>query len=237
MTTAAGAKTLAAGAKILHYQMDESDKPLIELAPQHLFKYDGPLDVVVDIGAHVGTFALPAAEKGAIVYAVEPSPINFAMLLENIDRNGFSDKVHPINLAVARTGFEKRILRFCAGAGSGQRSLAFSEAYPKESVVMTVSLKDLLKSVFDTHGRIDYVKVDIEGAEWELLDDSDTELKELIGRVNHWEVSLHPLSNNVFFDTSQAEAFAAAFGGIDYGLRMKTFMNSCGINDNQMVLG
>jgi FkbM family methyltransferase len=224
------------GMNTLQFQIGNNDRPLIDLAPQYLNKYTGPLDVVLDIGAHVGTFALPAAQRGAVVYAVEASPINFPMLVENIDLNGFSDRIHPMNLAVANIGFEKRTLRFVGGGGTGQRSLAFSDAYPEECTVMTVSLKDLLQSVLNTHDKIDYVKVDIEGAEWELLDDNNRELKEAIGRVNHWEVSIHPLDNNSFFGPELAAKFALDFGGLSYGLRMKTFLNSCGIPDNRMVI-
>lgn len=212
--------------RAIHYTMDEHDKFLIKQAPEHLHKYSGPLDIVVDIGAHVGCFSLAAAEKGAEVYAIEPSPINHRMLLINIDENGFSDRIHPINLAVARVGFEKRVMRFVGGSGTGQRSLAYSNAFPQESTVMTIDLKHLLDSIFKVHGKIDYVKVDIEGAEWELLDDDDKELKDLIGRVGHWEVSMHPLNNKNYFEGKE----------MDYSLRMTTFMRSCGVPDNHMVL-
>ncbi len=52
---------------------------------------------VVDIGAHIGYFSLLAAslvrEKGS-VFAFEPEPRNYALLVRNIELNGFK-KCNP----------------------------------------------------------------------------------------------------------------------------------------------
>jgi GT2 family glycosyltransferase/tetratricopeptide (TPR) repeat protein/SAM-dependent methyltransferase len=49
-------------------------------------RLDRPPDVVVDIGAHIGTFAVLAAESwpGARVIACEPDPDNFGLLEQNL---------------------------------------------------------------------------------------------------------------------------------------------------------
>jgi tRNA G37 N-methylase Trm5 len=58
-------------------------------------------DVVVDIGAHVGLFSILIAKShpGVRVIAVEPDPVNFRNLCENVARNNVSNIVTE-NLAV-----------------------------------------------------------------------------------------------------------------------------------------
>src|SRR2546425_12491088 len=50
-------------------------------------------DVVVDVGAHLGRYALRAATKASKVIAVEPDPSNFSLLERNVRMNGFSNVV------------------------------------------------------------------------------------------------------------------------------------------------
>src|SRR3989454_6946012 len=50
-------------------------------------------DVVVDVGAHIGRYALRAATKASKVIAVEPDPSNFSLLERNVRMNGFSNVV------------------------------------------------------------------------------------------------------------------------------------------------
>jgi predicted RNA methylase len=39
--------------------------------------------VFLDVGAHIGGFAIAAAERGARVWCFEPGPENFGLLMEN----------------------------------------------------------------------------------------------------------------------------------------------------------
>src|SRR3989442_15616083 len=50
-------------------------------------------DVVVDVGAHIGRYALRAAARGSKVIAGEPDPSNFSLLQRNFRPNGFSNVV------------------------------------------------------------------------------------------------------------------------------------------------
>ena len=51
---------------------------------------------IIDIGAHIGLYALFAADASpkAQIYAFEPESENFALLQKNIDNNHLSDRVH-----------------------------------------------------------------------------------------------------------------------------------------------
>jgi len=50
---------------------------------------------VVDMFAGIGYFTLPMARAGAEVSAIERNPVSFRFLLENVRRNGVTDRVHP----------------------------------------------------------------------------------------------------------------------------------------------
>ncbi len=48
-----------------------------------------PGDLFLDVGANVGSYTIWAGELGAEVIALEPAPDTYALLLENIDLNGY----------------------------------------------------------------------------------------------------------------------------------------------------
>ena len=52
-----------------------------------------PNDVVMDVGANVGIFTVPIAQKVKGVYACELDPLNVAILKENIVLNAVHDRV------------------------------------------------------------------------------------------------------------------------------------------------
>jgi len=67
---------------------------------------EGAHGVLYDIGANVGGYSLIAADSNPdlIVYAFEPAFHNFYALVQNIVKNGFADRIHPMCMAVAEKG-------------------------------------------------------------------------------------------------------------------------------------
>ncbi|PSQ41631.1 FkbM family methyltransferase [Halobacteriales archaeon SW_12_71_31] len=57
---------------------------------------------VIDVGAHVGEYAVPLALGGRHVHAVEPNPVAVGRLERNRRRNGVDLAVHPIGLGERR---------------------------------------------------------------------------------------------------------------------------------------
>lgn len=69
-----------------------------------LEKNFGEKDVLVDIGANVGAYSLVAAKiggKNSLVYAFEPSFLNFYCLSKNILINELSEKIYPFQISLA----------------------------------------------------------------------------------------------------------------------------------------
>jgi FkbM family methyltransferase len=78
-----------------------------------------PGDVLVDVGANVGVYSLCAARfRGARVFAFEPESQNYAVLNENIYRNGLHDSVTAYCVALSdETGYRPLYLsEFQAGS-------------------------------------------------------------------------------------------------------------------------
>jgi|GraSoi_2013_60cm_1033757.scaffolds.fasta_scaffold00669_6 FkbM family methyltransferase len=64
-------------------------------------------DIVLDVGANSGVFAICAAKQGAQVYAYEPIPANFELLKQNIQLHGLDNLVHPRNIGLSDQSEEK----------------------------------------------------------------------------------------------------------------------------------
>jgi len=123
--------------------------------------------VAIDVGAHLGYYALILSRivgPNGRVIAFEPIPSNFRILSENIELNRCKN-VQAVNKAVSdRSGR-------CEGAphaesNSGSFSLVKNDG--AESITVdAVSLDDFLKN----WGRpIDFIEIDVEGAEGMVLD-------------------------------------------------------------------
>lgn len=136
-----------------------------------------PGDVVLDCGANVGAVTGPLAETGATVHAFEPDPYAFAELSKRV------------------AGMENVILHNAAvGVGAGtvrlMRAANFDDNPKGGSVKSTViaggrniderdeatievamlALPDLIREIAAQAGRIAFLKMDIEGAELDLLE-------------------------------------------------------------------
>jgi FkbM family methyltransferase len=136
-----------------------------------IVKYSGdaivqPGDVVVDVGAHVGTFDDDALLRGAAkVILVEPDPIN----VECIRRN-FSSEIAAGRVIVLPEGAwsSSSTMEFSTGmTNSGTGSFTDPEKGATKLSVRVRPLDDMLAGLGVE--RVDFIKMDIEGAEREAL--------------------------------------------------------------------
>jgi FkbM family methyltransferase len=119
-------------------------------------------DVVLDIGANIGyytlLFARQVGETGR-VFAFEPDPVNFSLLKRNVQRNGYRN-VELIQKAVAaQTG---TLPLYLSDDNRGDHRVYDSHDGRPSIEIEAVSLDDFFK---DFGGRIDFIKMDIQGAE------------------------------------------------------------------------
>lgn len=122
--------------------------------------------VVVDIGANIGYYTLVAAarvgERGK-VYAFEPEPSNYALLLKNIGANGYNNVLAVRKAVTNRTG---TINLFLSG-DTGEHSIGNDNQARRAIVVDSVSLDEFFRgNEYPVH----VIKMDIEGAEMVALE-------------------------------------------------------------------
>ncbi len=127
--------------------------------------------VVLDIGANIGAFSLFAAHRGARVCAYEPTPGTYARLRENIRLNNLEERVTALQRAVAGSAGRRELFLHPAISGANtiapyREHLDFVEP-GKGVLVETVTLDDVFKA--NAIERCDFLKLDCEGAEFEIL--------------------------------------------------------------------
>ncbi|RVV98853.1 FkbM family methyltransferase [Mesobaculum littorinae] len=137
-----------------------------------------PGDLALDLGANMGEITHVLADTGADVWAFEPDPWSFARLS---DRFGDRANVTLFNAAVgARAGSVslKRADNFDAnpeGASVKSTILQGGRSMDDDGGI-DVPLLDFTQILADAcarYGRVRFVKMDIEGAELEILETMD----------------------------------------------------------------
>jgi ABC-2 type transport system permease protein/lipopolysaccharide transport system permease protein len=119
-----------------------------------------PGDRVLDVGAHIGSYALPAAALGCEVVAVEASPTNARLLEEAAAANGF-DNLRVIHAAAGDHDGESAFVP--RGAHGFVPRIGDDEGLPDQISVPAVRLADLIREIgWDS---VDVIKLDIEGSE------------------------------------------------------------------------
>ena len=140
-----------------------------------------PGDVVLDCGANVGAVTGPLAETGATVHAFEPDPFAFAKLSERV---AGMDNVVLHNAAVGVAAGSVLLMRAAnfddnPMSGSVKSTIITGGRNIDETDGATISvtmiaLPDLLREIAAKTGEVAFLKMDIEGAELDLLEHMQT---------------------------------------------------------------
>jgi len=123
-------------------------------------------NTAIDIGAHIGVFSILLAflAKNIKVYAYEPEPSNYALLLENIKTNNLESKVYPSKLAVSDSkGFVELYLH----SESIGHSMFIHLPKSYRIKVPSITLDDIFRDNNIT--TCDLLKINAEGAEYPIL--------------------------------------------------------------------
>ena len=122
---------------------------------------------IVDIGAFIGDTAMYFASKGAKkILGFEASPPIFEIAQKNIEINKLRDTVEIRNYAVS--GREGEIKLSFYNGQPGSSSIVFQDYHSLRStnyLVKTTTLNQIMKEV----NYIDLLKIDCEGAEYQIL--------------------------------------------------------------------
>lgn len=136
-------------------------------------------DVVVDLGAHIGAFAVRAARMAYCgrVYAYEAAVKNYALLLENRQLNGL-ENLYIENSAVSNRSGEMHLY---TPANNSILGSLVQETGSFVETVQAITFSDIIAEHALT--QIDFLKVDVEGAEFDILFACSAEILAKIRRM------------------------------------------------------
>jgi len=121
-------------------------------------------DIVIDVGAHIGLFALFSSQfcKNGIVYCFEPIKENFDLLESNLELNKIRNVI-AINAAIST---DNGIVTIYLDEDESGHSMYGTGT--KQVQVKSFSLQD----VFDSNKleKCDFLKIDCEGEEYKIID-------------------------------------------------------------------
>jgi FkbM family methyltransferase len=138
-----------------------------------------PEDVVVDIGAHIGAFAVRAARLAhrGQVYAYEASSSNYALLMKNRQLNGL-ENLHIKNRAISN---QHGMMPFYTVAENGGLGSLVQTTNDSREQVQAMPFTDIISE--NAIERIDLLKVDVEGAEYDILLNCPEDMLSRVQRV------------------------------------------------------
>ena len=172
------------------------------------FEADQPA-TIVDAGANVGlaTVYFARTYPKAHIVAIEPADSNF-QLLEHNCRN-----LKNVTLLKAALWSQRKAISISNPTGEEWAYVVSEPPHEPQAAVSGITISDLLASM--PGGRIDFLKLDIEGAELEVLSAPDA--RDWIDKVGQIAIELHdrfrPGCARAFYELLQGSAFSQEVRG------------------------
>lgn len=160
--------------EILGFLFEAVDPPSFiaqynDLIERDAYKFNSSKNApfIIDCGVNIGLSVISLKKNfpNAEIIGFEPDPDIFNLARKNIDNSGYSD----VQLIQKAVWVEETDLLFYQEGSAGGRLI--EKENEKTVIVKTVELKTLLNR------EVDFLKIDIEGAEFEILKDIDNHLK------------------------------------------------------------
>jgi FkbM family methyltransferase len=144
-------------------------------------------DIMLDIGANIGTTSLPRALFGIFqhIHAFEPEPRNFTCLSKSIAANGLENRITAWPYAIGAEGGEAALL---LRRGIGRHSLVAETTKPSIPV-QVLRLDEWIHQEEIDRDAISFVKVDTQGFEPFVLAGARRLLE---ARKAVWQLELAP---------------------------------------------
>ena len=161
----------------LFYNYDE-----MFISKKYDFLFENKLNIVLDIGANAGTFSKLFLEKGVSkVYAFEPNQDAL------INLNYLASKNNNLKVIEKAVYINEENLKFYTDLSNttigsfDQNHVTFnSNSNIKESIVPTTTIKNFIKQ--ENLTKIDLIKMDIEGAEYDIIENLEDEIFNITNR-------------------------------------------------------
>jgi FkbM family methyltransferase len=172
-------------------------------------------DLVLDVGAHIGQYTITSSmrvgPKGRVV-AIEADPSNFEMLKSNVKLNQFTN-VLSLNCAVSSK--EEQLKLFLPSQDSGltkYNTIMTDRASTEKDKFIQVNantLDNLLQQNRIREEDVNWIKIDVEGAEYEVLKGATNILSK--SKDIALLIEIHNLAGGINFHTQIVE-FLVSYG-------------------------
>lgn len=150
--------------------------------------------VAIDLGGHIGACTLALASRGWTVNTVEMLPDNLEILHKNLEINGFNNvRVYP-NAINSTNEHEVSAFYSDTSTVSGKAHEFIGTIVPRlknnqniltddgrEIKVQPITLSQVFKA--SNIDRCNFLKVDIEGSEWDIFENISNDLLKRIDRI------------------------------------------------------
>jgi FkbM family methyltransferase len=129
----------------------------------------------VDVGSYLGLYTAVAARQGGakVTVSLEPNPVAYSKLLRNLDRNKASGFIAARNVAAGKLNGEVDLIWPRNRRLSSSVQIFSPDEVPKlvGSWVKGPTVRiETLDSMLVDYGKIDLIKIDVEGFEKDVLD-------------------------------------------------------------------
>jgi FkbM family methyltransferase len=165
-----------------------------------------PDEVVIDVGAYTGVYAIASALLGAKVIAIEPHPRNFSRLQKNVHLNHMAAKVQTLQIAASSRRCVK-VLRM-KGLVEGLSDTASFHNHGTHMIQVQAKALDGISHKRDLSMRVGLMKIDVEHHELAVLKGA----RELIA-ANKPAIVIETLTN------AEDQAVADFLHGFGYTLK------------------
>jgi FkbM family methyltransferase len=152
--------------------------PHEKMVAKELKKIRGSL--FVDVGANLGFYTVILSENFKEVISIEPYLKDYRLLIKNV--KSIAHNVRFVKQAVSNTEGS------CAFS-EGRQLATVGEGNNESGIVVPTTTLD---SLLDRYDIVDLIKVDVEGAEWLVLDGA----KKTISKVKSWMIESHNPARN-----------------------------------------
>jgi len=150
--------------------------------------------IVVDVGAHIGSFSLMVARNVRKVLAFEPEPNNYQLLKKNMELNNL-ENMAIFEMAVSGVSGCQDIYAYKTGSTADYSLYKGGITTVKSGCVLTISLEDIIKK--ENLPRIDFLKLDCEGAEHDILKNISFET---VDKIMGIAIEVHPIPSELSID-------------------------------------
>ena len=175
-------------------------------------------DVLYDIGANVGAYAMIGATVSPAsvpVVAFEPAYDNYAALCANIVVNELTDRIVPLPVALVATTGLSVFRHWRLGTGTAQHDSVGETSWEAvyEQPMLSYRLDDVIEGF--ALPRPTYVKIDVDGAEVAVLEGAERtlaspELRELLVEIRPGDERVERLLDTFGFETIERHPTPAA---------------------------